>query len=196
MAKETTTKKKTALEKITPEMLEAIKELLAQKKDDGKEGMSIYSDVRDPKKIETARIKRIDGMFVIGFKDVNDDPYETRPRYTTEEPYLGRGLKREPHITLLLSKDGETVIEKKMAHIDYMTYRKELTVPVIEVIKKEIIEDGGLLGVRRGAVTLGEDGRPTSRVAVRKEVRREELSLVLDVPGFSSPLTIKSEFLA
>jgi hypothetical protein len=186
------------LSKITPEMLEAFQVLMKQQGEKKNSSLSLYNDVRDIKKIETARLKRFDNKFVIGFKDMNNDPYETRPQYTFNKPIMDRKLPNEPHLVLLLSNDGKEVEEKEVALVDYMNYRKDVQVPVLEVIKKEIIEDKGLLGQRGGssAFEVDGEGKPVSRVAVRKEVRREEVFLVLDVPGFDDTLTINSNFVA
>lgn len=204
MAKEKATNGEVDLNKstqtITPEMMDAIKSILAQEKANDKNrdnSFSVLTDVRDPKKIEQVRIKRLDGKFVVGFKDYNTDPFRKTPRYTINKMHLERKLPNEPFITLILSTDGETFEEKELPHVDYMNYREDFPVDVIEVKKHQIIENKGLITQNPSmAYEVDNKGQMINSGMIRQEVVREEISFIIQLPGFANPIEIKSDFLA
>ena len=126
---------------FTPEQMEVISKIIASKsvKQSENEPISVYN-VRDKKKIETVNVSRFDGKFVIAFKDQNNDPYETTPRYYITKHDLNRKLADVPYITLILS-DGKESIEKEVALIDYLNHRKKHQAKVVHIDLQEIIED-------------------------------------------------------
>lgn len=187
---------------FTPEQLDLVKKLIEASKGSstGQRGaISRYSDVRDPKSIETAKVSRFDGKFVIGFKDLNTDPYRKAPKYCENKLDIARKLPDQPFVTLLLSNDGKEISEKEVSLVDYMNNREQMQCKVTGVHKKEIIEDKGLLG-RQGssgvAGAIDDSGRLLEPVAIKAEVKRVELTLDVEIPGFDKPVTFIEAFLA
>ena len=198
----TTGNKEASLTKITPEMLSAIQSLLGERdKKAGTDGLSLYTDVRDPLKVEEVRVKRFDNQFVVGYKNLNTDSYSSTPIYTVNKAYPDRKLNAEPHITLLLADgtedaNGLVITEKEVALIDYMTYRTEVILPVIEFKAVEDIIDKGRLGVRGGAFETDGSGNPVARLSVKKEVRMVDYFVTVQPKDFAKPISINQLFLA
>ena len=69
-------------------------------------------NVRDIKKIETVNVRRFEGMYVLGFKNLQKDPFKKAPLYVEYGVDIARKLQNEPYVTLLLSNDGKEMVEK------------------------------------------------------------------------------------
>jgi len=182
---------------FTPEQMEVINKLInAQANRGSSEAVSVYNK-RDIKKIETVNVSRFDNKFVIGFKNLNNDAYDTTPRYYEEKLDVVRKLPNQPFVTLILS-DGKETQEKDVALVDYVNYRKKMQCNVVKIEDKEIIEDHGLLG-RTGSDIAGmvdDSGRPVTPIAVRAESKRVIRTYYIEVPGFDKPVEFIEDFLA
>lgn len=183
---------------FTPEQMEVISKMIASKTvaQNANEPISMYN-VRDKKKIETVNVSRFDGKFVIAFKDQNNDPYETTPKYYVTKPDMIRKLPDVPYLTLVLS-DGKETIEKEVALIDYLNHRKKHQAQVVHIETKEVIEDHGLLG-RIGADIAGmvdEKGRPVQATTIRAQSKKIIRKFYVELPGFDKPVEFIEDFLA
>lgn len=186
---------------FTPEQLDLVQKMIEASKtsSNSRSSVSRYSDVRDSKKIENVNVSRFDGKWVLGFKDLNNDPYRKTPKYSENKTDLIRKLPEQPFVTLLLSSDGIETVEKEVTLIDYMNNREKVPCKVLSINKKEIIDDYGLLG-RQGASGLAgaidEKGNLLQPVAVKQEVKRVEMTFDVEIPGFDKPVTFIEAFLA
>ena len=187
---------KASMETFTPAQMSAIQDMLKGLNNKSeRSSISMYKDVRDPKKIETVKVSRFDGKFVFGFKDLNSDPYRTEPKYSESKMDIARKLPDQPFVTLILD-DGT---EKEVSLIDYMNNRKQVECKVKEVLSKEIIDDKGILG-RQGtggyAAAIEDNGTVSKPVTIRAEVKRVERTYLVEVPGFEKPVEFIEAFLA
>ena len=108
---------------FSQEQLEIVQKMIEASKGgagNARTTISRYTDVRDPKKIQNVKVSRFDGKYVLGFKDLNKDPYRKEPKYSENKFDIHRKLDNQPFITLLLSEDGKEVEEKEVSLIDYM----------------------------------------------------------------------------
>ncbi|MGV8130842.1 MAG: hypothetical protein ACP5N7_01950 [Candidatus Pacearchaeota archaeon] len=193
---------KAASVSFTPEQLDLVQKMIEASKTNGtstRGAISRYTDVRDPKSIEQVNVSRFDGKFVIGFKDLNKDPYRKAPKYSENKLDISRKLADQPFVTLLLSNNGKDIEEKEVSLVDYMNNREKMPCKAVKVHKKEIIDDKGLLG-RQGASgmasAIDENNKLLEPLTVRAEVKRVELFIDVEIPGFSEPVSFIEAFLA
>lgn len=184
---------------FSPEQMELVRSMIDAAKGSGERGsVSRYTDVRDPKKLETVKVSRFDNKFVLGFKDLNIDPYRKAPKYSENKLDLVRKLPDQPFVTLILSDGGEQT-EKEVSLIDYMNNREQVQCKVAGVKEKEVIDDKGILGRQGGggyASAVDGDGKLVHSVAVKAEVKRIERNILVEVPGFDEPVSFIEAFLA
>lgn len=193
---------KAATVSFTPEQLDLVQKMIEASKGNGtstRGAISRYSDVRDPKSIETVNVSRFDGKWVLGFKDLNIDAYRKTPKYSENKLDIIRKLPDQPFVTLLLSSDGKETVEKEVSLVDYMNNREKVQCKVEKVFKKEIIDDKGLLG-RQGssgvAGAIDDNGNLLTPTAIKAEVMRVELTFLVEIPGFTKPVEFIEAFLA
>ena len=184
---------------FTPEQMEIIQGMLSEARSNNTKdtsSISVYNS-RDPKSIESVNVKRIEGKFVVGFKDLQNDSFKKIPKYLSYEAMPSRGLVKEPFITLILSDDGKEFEEKKMALVDYTDEREYYQAKCIEVKIKKIIEDHGILGSSgEYAGEVDAKGVPVTRQTVLAQTEREERVFVVELPSFAKPVEMISAFLA
>lgn len=207
MAKEPKEEKTEKIDKksvqFSPEQIEIIQQMLNESRKSASEprpdAISMYN-LRDPKTIETVNVKRIDGMFVMGFENFQKDPYKKKPRYIQYKKDESRGLLKEPFITLILQENEDsTPIKKEMLLVDYVNEgkRDQYQAKVVKIEKKEIIEDHGFLGSTGGfAVAVDDKGLPEKRATILAQTKREERVFLVELPGFSKPVEFIPDFLA
>lgn len=197
-----------AIDALFEKRLKAINRSTSQSADEQRPaGISMYN-LRDPKKIEAVRVSRFDGKWVIGWKDLQNDPYKKTPKYLDYgvAMYDDRKFTNEPFITLLLSDDGEKIEEKRVLLLDYMQNREKdqpiNQIPVKDIRVVTIIEDHGILGSSAGfAGAVDVDPRTgrnvnVDRTAILQQSKREERYFTIAIPGFKKEIEINSEFLA
>lgn len=202
---EKTPKKTASNVGFTPEQMELVQQLISQSKNNEQsrtdEAVSRFTDMRDPKEIMTCPIYRFDGQFVIGFKDLNKDPYRKTPKYSENKLDIHRKLADQPFVTLLLSSDGETVTEKEVALIDYVNNRMKVEIPKgdFEIKSRDVIADHGVLG-RAGGTSFAADFNDSGKIAapmrLKAETKTTERTFIVNLPGFSKPVTLIEAFLA
>ena len=197
MAKEE--KNKTSIP-FNAEQMEIINQMISQVKEsssrNGADAVSVYN-TRDPKSIESVNVRQINGKFVIGFKNLQQNKFKNTPLWLTYKDDKIRGLTREPFITLILSENGKDKEELEMMLVDYVTTRDTFKAKCINVEVKEIVEDHGVLGsTGEYAVSVDDKGLPTSRPSVLAQTKREERVFTVELPGFESPVEFISDFLA
>jgi len=185
---------------FTPEQMEIIQQIVKQSSARGSgQPISVYGQ-RDPRKIQTVKVSNFDGKFVVGFKDLNTNPYKKEPKYSVMKQDLIRGFtKPEPFVTLLLSSNGTDIEELTLPLVDFMDQRMKIEVPVIHMEEKEVIEDHGLLGQRNDEMAIGLDdsGKPLQRIAIKQESKKVIQKFYVQIPGFAHPVEfIGSDFLA
>lgn len=187
---------------FSQEQLEIVQKMIEASKGGGgnaRTTISRYTDVRDPKKIQNVKVSRFDGKYVLGFKDLNKDPYRKEPKYSENKFDIHRKLDNQPFITLLLSEDGKEVEEKEVSLIDYMNNRTQVECKVKEIESKEIIEDKGVLG-RQGsggyATAIDANGNIEKPIAIKAEVKRVERVYHVEIPEFNKPVEFIEAFLA
>ena len=187
---------------FSTEQLELVQKMIEASK--GSSGnarttISRYTDVRDPKKVEKVKVSRFDGKFVLGFKNLNTDPYRKDPKYSENKFDAHRKLDAQPFVTLLLSENGSDISEKEVSLIDYMNNRTQVECKVKNIETTEIIDDKGILG-RQGtggyASAVDELGNPEKPIAIKAEVKRVERVFHVEIPGFSKPVEFIEAFLA
>lgn len=194
---------KTKTVPFTAEQMEIIQKMMSDVRESSRnsvpDAISMYN-LRDPKAIETVNVKRIDGMFVLGFKNFQNDPYKKKPKYLKYKKDEVRGLLNEPFITLLLSDGSQKEpIEKEMLLLDYVVQGKQdqFRAKVLDVRKKEVIEDHGFLGSSgEFAVAVDEKGIPEKRPTLLAQTKHEERVFVVELPGFDKPVEFIPDFLA
>lgn len=185
---------------FSKEQMEIIQSMLSEVRNNSTRGgvdpISMYNQ-RDPKSIESVNVRRIDGMFVLGFKNFQKDSFKKKPQYLIYKADPTRGLFKEPFITLLLSSDGVDFVEKEMMLVDYMNEREYYKAPVKEVKLKKIIEDHGVLGSSgEYAVAINDKGIPEARQTILAQTEREERTFIVELPGFEKPVEFIADFLA
>ena len=187
---------------FSTEQLELVQKMIEASK--GSSGnarttISRYTDVRDPKKVEKVKVSRFDGKFVLGFKNLNTDPYRKDPKYSENKFDAHRKLDAQPFVTLLLSENGSDISEKEVSLIDYMNNRTQVECKVKNIETTEIIDDKGILG-RQGtggyASAVDDLGNPEKPIAIKAEVKRVERVFHVEIPGFSKPVEFIEAFLA
>ena len=187
---------------FSTEQLELVQKMIEASK--GSSGnarttISRYTDIRDPKKVEKVKVSRFDGKFVLGFKNLNTDPYRKDPKYSENKFDAHRKLDAQPFVTLLLSENGSDISEKEVSLIDYMNNRTQVECKVKNIETTEIIDDKGILG-RQGtggyASAVDELGNPEKPIAIKAEVKRVERVFHVEIPGFSKPVEFIEAFLA
>lgn len=180
------------------EQMEIINQMIAQASQRGSsEPLSVYGK-RDPRVIENVKVSQFDGKFVIGFKNLQNNPYKTTPKYSITKPgYDGKAAK-EPYVTLLLSNDGVDIEEKEVALVDFMNFRDRIELPILKMEKKEVINDHGVLGRQGGdfAVEIGDNGQPVTPTAVKAESKQLIMKFYVQLPGFEKPVEFIEDFLA
>jgi len=186
--------------KFTPDQLSAINDMIASavrsSAQTGNGTVSVYGQ-RDPKTIERVNVKRIFGKFVIGFKNVQNDPMRKDPKYLSYEFDPIRKLDQQPYITLLLSNDGEEIEEKKILLTDYYRDRDKFEAKVVDMKIKKTIKDNGVLGSRGSfASEVDDKGNPIARTKVKAEYVEEKRTFFAELPGFSEPVEFIEDFLA
>lgn len=130
-------------------------------------------NVRDIKKIETVNVRRFEGMYVLGFKNLQKDPFKKAPLYVEYGVDIARKLQNEPYVTLLLSNDGKEMVEKKVLLIDYMNNRDTYVAKVLNITEEAKITDLGILG-RVGndmGTTIDASGRVERGPAVSMQTK-------------------------
>lgn len=190
---------------FSPEQMELVLQLIAQGKNSTNErtsqAISRFTDMRDPKELQTCPIYRFDGKFVIGFKDYNQDPYRKTPKYWDSKLDMNRKLADQPFCTLLLSNDGKDIEEKEVPLISYLDRRMKVKVEKkdFKVELREIIEEHGILG-RPGGGTFASDfndnGRAITPLQIKAETKRVERTFIITLPGFDEPVVMPEAFLA
>ncbi len=162
------------------------------------DAISMYN-LRDPKKIESVNIKRIDGKFVMGFKNFQKDAFKKTPQWLQYELDASRGgaPTREPFVTLFLQEnEADEVTERKMMLVDYITEgkRDQYQAKVLDVKVEEIIESHGFLGGRgEYAGAIDEKGAPSVVPKILAETKREKRTFFVELPGFSKPVEFSGE---
>lgn len=189
---------------FSPEQLDVVRQMIAEGvkagTQRGQDPTSMYN-LRDPLSIETVNVRQSkqDGKFVIGYKDMQQNPFDKAQGikvFTTYEKVAG---KDEPFLTLLVSSDGVDVEERKIRLDDFMNnYPRFKNVPCLKVEVKEIIDDHGILGAS-GEYAVGQDdqGKPLARAQIMAQTKRQERTFLIQLPGFKEPYLITdSRFLA
>lgn len=177
---------------IIQKMLAEVRENTSSNRPDS---VSMYN-LRDPKSIETVNVRRIDGKFVIGFKDFQNDSFKKKPKYLNYKAVPERGLLREPFITLILS-DGKEEITKEILLVDYVDQREYYRAKVLNIKLKKIIEDHGVLGSSgEYARAIDDRGKFLERPSILAQTEREERVFLVELPDFKEPVEFISDFLA
>lgn len=184
---------------FTAEQMAIVEKMIQQSKVRGNtdSSISVYG-MRDPKKIETVKVSQFDGMFVIGFKDLQNNPLKKTPKYSETKMDIIRKLPNEPFITLLLSNDGEKVVEKEVPLVDFMNYRERIVCPVIKLDKEEVIKDHGILGRQNDqfGAEIDENNRPVQSAGIKAEYKTNLMKYYVELPGFNKPVEFIEDFLA
>ena len=179
---------------------ERVKSITSSSSESPNNAISVYN-LRDPKSIETVKVSRFDDgtevKWVLGFKDLQNDQYKKTPKYVRYGIDPIRKLHNEPYVTLLLSNDGKTIVEKEVLLIDYMQNRTQENIKVIECKVKETIHDHGVLGSRGGAfgVAIDEKGNTESRPTILAQSKSETRTFVVQLPGFKTTTEFITDFL-
>lgn len=189
---------------FSPEQMEVIQSLISASKEStnerGQQAISMFSNVRDPKEIMAVPLYRIDNKFIIGFKNLNQDPYRKNAKYYELKFDVNRKMADQPYVTLLLSTDGKEIEEKSILVLDYVNNRVKVEIPKGEfkIISKEVIKDHGIIG--RGGGTFAEDyasvNSPAMPVKIKMETKEMQRTFIINVPGFEHPVEMIEEFLA
>ena len=203
--KEVTTSANAPAVTFTNEQIALINTMMAEREKSLRDSMarpdspnspiSLYN-IRDPKEIKTVQVSRFDSKWVIGFKDLQNDPYKKFPKYLRYGIEPIRKLNNEPYVTLLLSSDGKSVVEKEVLLLDYMQNRDKVNVDVIKVRVQEKINDHGILGGGGNfAVSIDEKGKPESRPTILAQSKSEERFFTVQLDGFSETTELSTDFL-
>lgn len=156
--------------------------------------ISMYN-IRDPKRIDTVKVNRFDAKWVLGFKNLQKDPYKKAPNYLRYGVEPTRKLQNEPYVTLLLSSDGKDIEEKEVLLVDYMAYKDGKNIPVIKCNVKEVINNHGILGQSgQFAVAVNEKGNPESRPTIAAESKSEIRTFEVKLPIFDESGNEDGEF--
>jgi len=181
------------------DQMEIIQQMIKQGQQRGvNEPLSVYGQ-RDPRQISTVKVSNFNGKFVVGFKDLNTNPFKKEPKYSIEKADPSRNLKKEPHVVLILSSNGTDMEELEVPLVDFMDQRMRIEVPVVHMEKVEVIKDHGVLG-RIGndvAFAVDDNGKPLQRVALKAESKEVIMKFYVQLPGFAHPVEfIGNDFLA
>lgn len=190
---------------FTPDQMEYVLQMINNNRPSAESSrssaVSLFKDVRNPKEIMSCPVYRFDGKFVIGFKDLNKDPYRKAPKYSENKLDINRKLSDQPFVTLLLSLDGVDVEEKEVPLIDYMNNRMKVEIPKSDftIEQRDVITDYGILG--RGASNqfaqdFDASGRPAMLQNIKAETKTTERTFIVKLPGFEKPVTYIEAFLA
>jgi len=198
--KEDSPKKKQAVV-FTAEQMQAIDEMFKNFQKDSKTSRSPNSaismyDLRDPKKISTVKVSRFDGHWVLGFKDLQADPYKKTKQYCRIGIDPIRKLYNEPFVTLLLTDDGEKVEEKEVLLLTYMENRDTVSLDVLDVKEVPHIHDHGILGNTGAfAVAIDQKGNPESRPTIKAESKSIDREFKVHPEGFKEAVWYITDFL-
>lgn len=187
---------------FSPEQMELIQGMLDGVRNENRtsrpDAISMYN-MRDPKTIESVNIKRINGKFVMDFKNHQKDAFKKKPLYCVYKLDGSRGgaPTREPFVTLLLQEDeGSEVEEVEMMLVDYVTMgkRDQYQAKVVNIDLEEKIEQHGILGARgEYAGEVDDKGKPISTTKVLAETKRQIRTFWVELPGFSKPVAFSGE---
>lgn len=188
--------------KFSPEQLAAINGMISEavrssaQTGNSSSAVSVYGQ-RDPKSIERVNVKRMFGKFVLGFKDMQNDPMKKVPKYLTYEFDPIRKLDAQPYITLLLSNDGKDIEERKVMLTDYYRDREKFEAKVVDIKVKKTIKDDGILGSRGSfAAEVDDKNNPITRSKIKAESVIETRTFMVELPGFSEPVEFIQDFFA
>lgn len=158
--------------------------------------ISMY-DLRDPKKISTVKVSRFDGHWVLGFKDLQKDVYKKTKVYYRVGVEPIRKLYNEPFVTLILTDDGETIVEEKeVLLLTYLENRQVVSLDVLDVKEIPHIHDHGILGSNGGfAIAVDAKGNPESRPTIKAESKSIEREFKVQPEGFKEPHWYQTDFL-
>jgi len=177
-------------------MAERLKSVESRQTENPNNAVSLYN-LRDPKSIETVKVSRFDAKWVLGFKDLQNDPYKKTPKYLRYGVEPIRKLPNEPYVTLLLSSDGKKIEEKEVLLLDFVENREKVDIDVIKCDVKTIIHDHGILGATGSfGVAINEKGNPETRPTYKMESKSEERVFTVKLPGFDIESEFITDFLA
>lgn len=190
---------------FTPAQIKVINQMLADRLDAERAGdstrrspnnaISMYN-LRDPKKIETVKVSRFESKWVVGFKNLQNDPFKKGAAYLRYGIDPVRKLPREPYVTLMLSADGKNIEEREVLLIDYMDNRDTVDVSVLDVEVKPEIHDHGVLGTPSGyGIAVNEKGNPESRPTILAQSKSEKRTFKVHLEGFAEPTWFITDFL-
>jgi len=183
------------IKQIDKMMAERMKSVESRQSENPNNPISLYN-LRDPKSIDTVKVSRFDAKWVLGFKNLQNDPYKKTPKYLRYGVEPIRKLPNEPYVTLLLSADGKKIEEKEVLLLDYMENREKIDIPVIKCEVKTIINDHGILGaVGSYGVAVNEKGNPESRPTYKMESKSEERVFTVKLPEFDFEVEFITDFL-
>lgn len=84
-----------------------------------------------------------------------------------------------------------------MMLVDYMNEREKYQAKCVEVKVKKVIEDHGILGSSgEYAVAVDDKGQPMQRQQILAQTEHEEREFLVELPGFSAPVSFIGDFLA
>jgi len=158
--------------------------------------VSVYGQ-RDPKSIERVNVKRMNGKFVIGFKNLQNDPLRMDvPKYLEYKFDPIRKLNEQPFITLILS-DGKETEEKEILLADYYRHRDYFEAKVTDIkVEKEVVDDGVLGRGGNTAREVDEKNNPVARTKIKAESIKEKRTYMVELPGFEKSIAFNQDFLA
>jgi|SRR6187551_2751 len=190
---------------FTAEQMMVIQQMLDDVKKDNRDSrrpdaVSMYN-LRDPKSIESVWVKRIDGMYVMGYKNFQNDPFKKdKPKYYVLKKDEARGLNQEPFVTVRLQADENSeVIEKEMSLVDLVTEgkRNRVEAKVVEIKEKEVVLDHGILGSKgEYAGEVDDKNKPIVRATVLAQTKHTERIFYVKLEGFSKPVEFIADFLS
>jgi len=159
--------------------------------------ISVYGK-RDPRVITHVKVSVFDGKFVIGFKDLQNNPYVNIPKYSSVKTDINRKLNNQPFVTLLLSNDGVEIEEREVSLIDFMDSRGRVELEVLKMEKKENIKDHGLLGRPGGSFASGlnDEGGTLSKQSIKAESKELIMKFYVQPEGFAKAIELREDFLA
>lgn len=157
--------------------------------------VSLYN-LRDPKEIKSVKVSRFDAKWVLGFKNLQNDPYKKTPKYLRYGVEPIRKLNNEPYVTLILSADGKTKEEKEVLLLDYMENRETVSIPVVKIDVEEKIHDHGVLGsVGAFGVAINEKGTPENRPTILAQSKSEVRTFTVQIPEWEETTEFIADFL-
>jgi hypothetical protein len=185
---------------FTAEQLAAVNEMIAKSMKQNNNpavdnGVSVYGQ-RDPKSIESVNVKRIFGKFVLGFKDVQNDPLKKTAQYISYQFDPIRKLNNQAYLTLLLSNDGKDIEEKEIIISDYYYNREYYQAKVVDIEVNKEIQDHGYLGNSAMAREIDGKGNVIQRPKIKAESVKETRRFLVELPGFEKNVWFIEDFLA